>query len=246
MQAIDPVADDRAALQLAVAEIVLNAVEHAYPPGTTGVIGLDLSIRDEGYVECRIADHGTWQIPRPETNGRGHGLMLVEHLIDEVLVSHPPQVASVPRGTRGTMVTLRHRFRRPAILGTESSAHHRAHLSGRFAVESGLADNAGLVVVRGPVDVFTAEQFTRELLAVSGGGTLPLTVDLTGVSRLASAGVSALFQVAEQLRVQLQDLTLIAAPGSDVATVLDVVCLKYRGPAEPHPGARQTAGRDTS
>jgi serine phosphatase RsbU (regulator of sigma subunit)/anti-sigma regulatory factor (Ser/Thr protein kinase)/anti-anti-sigma regulatory factor len=242
MQAIDPVADDRAALQLAVAEILLNAVEHAYPADTTGVIGLDLLIRDEGYVECRIADHGTWQVPRPEPNGRGHGLMLVEHLIDDVLVSHPPQVASVPRGTRGTMVTLRHRFRRPAILGTESSCHHRAHPSERFDVETG---HAGLVVVRGPVDVFTADQFTRELLAVSGGGTLPLTVDLTGVSQLASAGVSALFQVAEQLRVQLQELTLIAEPGSDVATVLDLVCLKYRGPADPEPGARH-AGRDTS
>jgi serine phosphatase RsbU (regulator of sigma subunit)/anti-sigma regulatory factor (Ser/Thr protein kinase)/anti-anti-sigma regulatory factor len=237
LQAIDPVADDRAALQLAVAEILLNAVEHAYPPDTTGLIGLDLSIRDEGYVECRIVDHGTWHVPRPETDGRGHGLMLVEHLIDDVLVSHPPQVASVPRGTRGTMVTLRHRFRRPAILGTESSAHHRAHLTERFEVESGLAGNAGLVIVRGPVDVFTADQFTRELLAISGGGTLSLTVDLTGVSQLASAGVSALFQVAEQLRVQLQELTLIAEPGSDVATVLDLVRLKYSAPAEPEPCA---------
>jgi len=144
------------------------------------------------------------------------------------------------------MVTLRHRFRRPAILGAESSAHHRAHLSERFDVDAGLADDAGLVVVRGPVDVFTAEQFIRELLAVSGGGTLSLTVDLTGVSQLASAGVSALFQVAEQLKVQLQDLTLIAEPGSDVAMVLDLVHLKYRAPTEPEPGARQTAGQDTS
>jgi serine phosphatase RsbU (regulator of sigma subunit)/anti-sigma regulatory factor (Ser/Thr protein kinase)/ABC-type transporter Mla MlaB component len=238
MQAIDPVVDDRAALQLAVAEILLNAVEHAYPPDKTGMIGLDLSIRDEGYVECRIADHGTWQLPRQATTGRGHGLMLVEHLIDDVLVSHPPQVASVPKGTRGTMVTLRHRFRRPAILGTESSAHHRAHLSERFAVDVGVTDNAVLAVVRGPVDVFTAERFTRELLAVSGGGTLSLTVDLTGVSQLASAGVSALFQVAEQLSVQLQDLTLVAEPGSDVATVLELVRLPYRAPAAPQPPAR--------
>lgn len=238
MQAIDAVADDRAALQLAVAEILLNAVEHAYPADTTGVIGLDLLVHDEGYVECRIADHGTWQVPRPATNGRGHGLMLVEHLIDDVLVSHPPQVASVPRGTRGTMVTLRHRFRRPAILGVDSSAQHRAHSSERFGVETELADNAGLVVVRGPVDVFTAEQFTRELLVASGGGTLSLTVDLTGVSQLASAGVSALFQVAEQLRVQLQDLTLIAEPRSDVAMVLDLVCFPYRAPTASQLPAR--------
>jgi serine phosphatase RsbU (regulator of sigma subunit)/anti-sigma regulatory factor (Ser/Thr protein kinase)/ABC-type transporter Mla MlaB component len=248
MQAIDPVTEDRAALQLAVAEILLNAIEHAYPPGKTGVIGLDLSIRDGGYVECRIADHGTWQVPVKTASGRGHGLMLVEHLIDDVLISHPPQVASVPRGTRGTMVTLRHRFRRPAILGTDSSAWHRAHLSDQpFKVEAGLADNAAFVVVRGPVDVFTAEQLTRELLAVSGGGTLSLTVDLTGVSQLASAGVSALFQVRQQLTVQLQDLTLIADAGTDVAKVLELVRLPYRVPAAPEPpGPRQAAGRDTS
>lgn len=248
MQAIDPVADDRAALQLAVAEILLNAVEHAYPPEKAGVIGMDLSIRDEGYLECRIADHGTWRVPDKSACGRGHGLMLVEHLIDDVLISHPPQVASVPRGTRGTMVTLRHRLRRPAILGTESSSHHRAHLSeDAFEVDAGLTDNAALVVVRGPVDVFTTEQFTRELLAVSCGGTLPLSVDLTGVSQLASAGVSALFEVREQLTAQLQELTLIAEPGSDVATVLELVCLPYRAPAAPvPPGLRLAAPRDRS
>ena len=251
LRAIDPVADDRAALQLAVAEILLNAVEHAYPSDKSGVIGLDLSIRDEGYVECRIADHGTWRVPRKSDSSRGHGLMLVEHLIDDVLISHPPQVASVPRGTRGTMVTLRHRFRRPAILGTGSSAHHhhrhRAHLSKEpFEVEAALTHDAALVVVRGPVDVFTAEQFTRELLAVSGGGTLALIVDLTGASQLASAGVSALFEVREQLAAQLQDLTLIAEPGSDVATVLELVCLPYRAPTAPPPGLRLAASRHPS
>jgi serine phosphatase RsbU (regulator of sigma subunit)/anti-sigma regulatory factor (Ser/Thr protein kinase)/anti-anti-sigma regulatory factor len=246
MQPIDPVADDRAALQLAVAEILLNSVEHAYPPGKPGMIGLDLSIRDEGYVECRIADHGTWQPPQKTASSRGHGLMLVEHLIDDVLISHPPQVASVPKGTRGTMVTLRHRFRRPAILGTESSAHHCGHLSAEpFEVVAGLAGNASLAAVRGPVDVFSAEQFTRELLAISGGGTLSLTVDLAEVSQLASAGVSALFQVREQLTAQQQDLTLIAERGSDVATVLELVGLPYHPPAAPQPpGLRLAARRD--
>jgi serine phosphatase RsbU (regulator of sigma subunit)/anti-sigma regulatory factor (Ser/Thr protein kinase)/anti-anti-sigma regulatory factor len=248
MQAVDPVADDRAALQLAVAEILLNAVEHAYPPEKAGVIGLDLSIRDEGYVECRIADHGTWRIPDKSASSRGHGLMLVEHLIDDVLISHPPQVASVPRGTRGTIVTLRHRLHRPAVLGTEASSRQRAQLSEEpFEVDAGLTDNASLVIVRGPVDVFTAEQFTRELLTESCGGTLPLVADLTGVSQLASAGVGALFEVREQLTAQLQELTLIAEPGSDVATVLELVCLPYRTPTAPGPpGLRLAAKRDPS
>lgn len=244
MQALDAVTDDRAALQLAVAEILLNAVEHAYPPEKVGVIGLDLSIRDEGYLECRIADHGTWRVPGNSASGRGHGLMLVEHLIDDVLISHPPQVASVPRGTRGTMVTLRHRLRRPAVLGAESSSQHHAHQSEEpFEVDAGLTDTAALVIVRGPVDVFTTEQFTRELLAVSAGGTLPLIADLTSVTRLASAGVGALFEIREQLTAQHQDLTLIAEPGSDVASVLELVCLPYRVPGAPAAPVLRLAAR---
>lgn len=146
------------------------------------------------------------------------------------------------------MVTLRHRFRRPAILGAGSSAHDGAQLSEEpFEVEAGLTDNASLVAVSGPVDVFSAEQFTRELLAISGGGTLPLTVDLTDVSQLASAGVCALFQVREQLTAQQQNLTLLAEAGSDVATVLDLVGLPYHAPAAPQPpGLRLAARRDPS
>jgi serine phosphatase RsbU (regulator of sigma subunit)/anti-sigma regulatory factor (Ser/Thr protein kinase)/anti-anti-sigma regulatory factor len=233
MQGIGAVAEDRAALQLAVAEVLLNSIEHAYPTGAAGVIGMDVALRDSGYVECRIADHGTWQTP--STSASGHGLALVEQLIDDVLVSHPPQVSSVPRGARGTMVTLRHKFRRPAMLAADVSARHREHERDRpFGVEAGLTPSGAVALVSGQIDVFTAEEFSRELLTLSGGGTLAITVDLTGVTQLASAGVSALFRIRQQLTAQLQDLTLIAADGSTVAAVLEIVGLPYR--ASPEPG----------
>jgi serine phosphatase RsbU (regulator of sigma subunit)/anti-sigma regulatory factor (Ser/Thr protein kinase)/anti-anti-sigma regulatory factor len=222
-------AEDAVALQLAVAEVLVNAVEHAYPPGQPGLIEIDAALRHGGYVECRIADHGAWRVPAGPESGRGHGLSLVEHLIDDVLIGHPPQAASERKGARGTVVTLRHSFRRPAILAAAGSGQEAAYPDEEaFRVDAGIADSEALVVVRGPVDVFTAEEFTRELLTASGGGTTPLTVDLTGVTRLASAGVSALFQVREQLRAQQQGLQLIAAPGSSVAFVLDLVRLPYR------------------
>jgi anti-anti-sigma regulatory factor len=89
-----------------------------------------------------------------------------------------------------------------------------------------------VVAVTGSVDVFTADELSRELLTLSGGGTLSLTVDLTGASQLASAGVSALFRVRRQLTAQLQELQLVAVPGSSVAAVLDLVRLPFRpGPA---------------
>jgi anti-anti-sigma factor len=79
--------------------------------------------------------------------------------------------------------------------------------------------------VCGPVDITTADRLARQLLAASRGGTLPLAVDLTGVTHLASAGVRALYQVREQLAVHQQDLTLVAAPGSSAGIVLDLVRL---------------------
>jgi anti-anti-sigma regulatory factor len=63
----------------------------------------------------------------------------------------------------------------------------------------------------------------------SRGGTLPLTVDLTGVTHLASAGVRALYQVREQLAAHQQDLTLVAAPGSSAGVVLELVRLPHVG-----------------
>ncbi|MEV6493591.1 STAS domain-containing protein, partial [Actinoplanes sp. NPDC051633] len=46
--------------------------------------------------------------------------------------------------------------------------------------------------VTGPVDALSSERLRHGLLQRSRGGTLPLTVDLSEVTHLASAGVSAL------------------------------------------------------
>ena len=56
---------------------------------------------------------------------------------------------------------------------------------------------------------------------------LPLTVDLTGVTVLASAGVRVLHDVRDQLAAHGNTLTLVTGPGSTAAAVLDVVRLPY-------------------
>jgi ABC-type transporter Mla MlaB component len=68
-----------------------------------------------------------------------------------------------------------------------------------FTVETEHDGRTGRARVLGPVDMTTADEFLRRLLAVCRGGTLPLIVDLSGVTQLASAGVSALFHLASQL-----------------------------------------------
>jgi serine phosphatase RsbU (regulator of sigma subunit)/anti-sigma regulatory factor (Ser/Thr protein kinase)/ABC-type transporter Mla MlaB component len=225
---LDAAPDDRDALQLAVTEAVTNAVEHAYPPQRPGPVRVDAALCDDGHLECRITDHGEWKPPDPTLAHRGHGLMVAGHMVGHMTVSHTPREAGDPSEPGGTVVTLRHRLRRPAILATDASAHSaRFSSEPPFAVDIGGDGSGPHAGVRGPVDITSADRLERQLLSASRGGTLPLTVDLTRVTRLASAGVRALYQVRERLAAHQQKLTLVAAPGSSAGIVLKLVRLPH-------------------
>ena len=247
---LDVAADDWEALHLALVEVFTNAIEHAYSRDQPGRIELEASLGEDGYVECRVTDHGSWRQPDPADADRGHGLMVAGQVIDRLLVSHPPLshpplshpplshptgAANGAAGTRGTIVTLRHRLGRPAILASGHHSAHAAHPDGPpFAVDTSIAESAtARALVRGPVDITTADQLARRLLSVSRGGTVPLVADLTGVTQLASAGVRALYAVSGQMAAHGQDLTLITAPGSAAHLVLDLVQLAHVAGHEP-------------
>jgi anti-anti-sigma factor len=227
---IDAAAEDRGDLELAVAEIVTNAIEHAYLPDQPGLVELRAALCDDGNLECQITDHGSWRRPDPSAIGRGNGLMVAGQVVDELQVRHPPR-ASTPPGAGGTIVRLRHRLRRPAVMGTGPSARAGAPQPGPpFTVDIGTDGPVAHARAAGPVDVSTAVQLSRRLLAASAGGTLPLTVDLTNVSYLASAGIRALYQVRQQLSAHRQNLRLLAVPGSSVALILDQAYLPHLSP----------------
>jgi anti-sigma regulatory factor (Ser/Thr protein kinase)/anti-anti-sigma regulatory factor len=234
---LDVAADDADALHLALVEVFTNAIEHAYPRDERGIIELEASLGDDGNVECRVTDHGSWRPPDPADADRGHGLMVAGQVIDNLLVSHPA-------GTRGTIVTLRHRLGRPAILASGHDSASAAHPDGPpFTVDTSIAESAtAQALVRGPVDITTADQLARRLLSVSRGGTVPLVADLTGVTQLASAGVRALYAVSGQMAAHGQDLTLITAPGSAAHAVLDLVRLAHVAGNEPKPPASGCCG----
>ncbi|HEX2823907.1 MAG TPA: SpoIIE family protein phosphatase [Streptosporangiaceae bacterium] len=198
--------------------------------GQPGTVELTAALGDGGNVECTITDHGNWQPPDHSDADRGHGLMVAGHVVDTMLVSHPPQSADDPAGIRGTVVSLRLRLSRPATL---ASGHHSARAAAyspatAFTVDTSIEESGtARALVTGPVDIITADRLARRLLAASRGGTVPLVADLTGVTQLASAGVRALYLVRDQLTVHQQGLTLVTAAGSSAHVVLDLVQLSH-------------------
>ncbi len=205
---------DRGDLRLAVVEIVANAVEHAYPAGQPGSIEVEARLRGDGNVECRIADYGSWSTPDPAAADRGHGLMVAGQVVDQMRVRHPRQAPAAAPDVPGTVVLLQRRLRTPAMFGPGAVAARMRPAGPPFAAEPGLSSAGARVRVTGTIDASSASRLARELLIASRGGTLPLTVDLTGVTDLASAGVRAFYRVRDQLSAHEQSLTLIATPGS--------------------------------
>lgn len=219
--------NDRIALELAASEAVTNAIEHAYSGRSGGTVSFEAELRPDGYLECRISDQGSWREPAGGASTRGRGLMLMEQMLDELRVQHLPQPAHEDRGSRGTVVTLRHRLHRPAMLASDTVAKPAAASTVPFEAEP--RPDGSTVHVQGPVDVTTAEKFRRALISASRGGVRVLTVDLCDVTHLASAGVGALHEIREQLQGNGQRLRLLAPPASAAQIVLDLVRL----PCEP-------------
>ncbi|MGY1688257.1 SpoIIE family protein phosphatase [Geodermatophilus sp. SYSU D00804] len=243
---LDPADDDRDAVELAVWEAIANAVDHAYPPGLPGPVRVDAALLPDGVLECRVTDEGSWRDPDPGATHRGRGLLMAQQLTDSLHVLR----GAGPAGA-GTVVTLRHRLHRPAMLGSGVGRDAAPAARPPFAVDVASGDGVpgdGVLVgeapgggdggpasrdvrlrVSGPVDVTSVEALARQLAAASRGGVLPLTVDLSEVTLLASAGVQVLHRVRDQLAGHGHALTLVAPPGSAARAVLDLVHLPATG-----------------
>jgi serine phosphatase RsbU (regulator of sigma subunit)/anti-sigma regulatory factor (Ser/Thr protein kinase)/anti-anti-sigma regulatory factor len=220
------------ALQHAFGELLTNAVEHAFDTGARPhrpVVRLQAALRPDGCIDATITDQGRWREPAGRT-ARGRGLALTAHLVASVRVDPTPA---------GTVAVVRHPLTRPARMasgdlpaggglatGARSAGRRRPESPAEPATDfrvGDAGDDGRRVRVQGPVDVTTADRLQYELLQRGRGGTLPLTVDLTAVTHLASAGVSALYLVAEKHREQGGRLAVAAEPGSPARDVLALV-----------------------
>jgi anti-sigma regulatory factor (Ser/Thr protein kinase)/anti-anti-sigma regulatory factor len=213
--------------ELAVAEALTNAVQHAYPAGRPGPVRLEAALAADGYLQTRVSDRGRWRPPDAAGTDRGQGLSVAAQFAEALQVSHPSPDAGPPGG-QGTVVAMRHRLHHHPVIAPPVARPVDARAAqAPFAVKLVASAPVPRVRVSGPVDLVTADRLTSRLLAACRAGVLPLTVDLSAVTILAVAGVRALYRVAAQLAAHEQRLTLVSEPGSPAAAVLDLAQLPW-------------------
>lgn len=207
---------DEFAVLHAVGELITNAVEHA---GATG-IDVEAVLEPTGIMSCTIRDHGRWKDAPPHPD-RGRGLGMVSGLVDQL---------SIDRSPSGTSARFRKRLTRSAQLLTGSSGGTGGDTAGVERIPFETQVRNGVLRVRGPVDLSSADAFRAALRRYSRGGTAELTVDLSGVTHLGSAGVQVLHEVHA---IDGASLHLQAPSGSVAQHVLELVRLPYEETSEP-------------
>jgi anti-anti-sigma factor len=204
------------AVEIAVLEAVSNAIQHAYPEKAGGRVRVEGALDGSGRLSLTISDDGRWRVPGPDPRGRGRGLAMIRACVDEVEIERTPV---------GTCVLLDHALRTAPVLGgepTPSTARRSGRGEGRISVTHGTEPR---ITVAGPIDIATTPALRRELREASRGGTLPLTVDLGGVSHLGSAGVELLYTFVEEMQVDGRRVELVAPSGSPAAYALELTGL---------------------
>jgi anti-anti-sigma factor len=209
--------DDISDVVHAISEFVENAVEHAYATEVSDGIVVEAFLAADGNLHASVSDHGKWKDHREGEPGRGRGLAMAEALVSRALVSH---------GDDGTTASLTYRLSRPANFVTDTMASRATYpraVNSEFISMVGSGELAGHITVSGDVDATTASTLDRQIAVESRSGIAPLTIDLSGVTHLGSAGVSALTAARERARRQGGDCVLVAPPGSPAHHVLSLV-----------------------
>ncbi len=209
--------DDISDVVHAISEFVENAVEHGYAaaaPGLHKEIVIEASLAGDGNLYASVADRGKWKDYRAGEKGRGRGLAMAEALVSRAQITH---------GSGGTTASVVHRLSRQADIVTDtliSQWPRRRATGSEFASEVG---DGGRMVVSGDVDSDTASILDRQIAVESRSGIAPLTIDLSAVTYLGSAGVSSLADARDRARRQGGDCVLVAPPGSPAHHVLSLV-----------------------
>ncbi len=208
---------DDMAVHHALDELMANVVNHAYVDASAGqrTVRVHAELDAHGDLVCTVGDSGRWQPPGPSGDG-GRGLALVRGLVDSLRLEHGPG---------GTTATFRHRLGRPVQLLSATPAGLRGPVEpGRQAPYSARREGP-LLNVRGALGQEEADQLRVDLQLETRGRTLPLQVDLSEVTHLASAAVQVLHEV---VAIDGAELVLHAPAGTIAQHVLDQAQVPYR------------------
>jgi len=84
-----------------------------------------------------------------------------------------------------------------------------------------------LAALSGEVDLSNARPLLDTVAASTPDDTSLVVLDLSATTYLDSAGIAALFRLAERLRIRRQDLLLVVPPGSPIRAVLRLTNLDH-------------------
>ncbi|MFG1660771.1 SpoIIE family protein phosphatase [Micromonospora chersina] len=217
LAAIDASAHEASDLIHALGEAAGNAIEHARSPEAPATFSVDATLDEQGVVHLCCADRGRWRMPLPDSGGRGRGLAMIRGLVDQL---------DVVRTDAGTNLHMRRRLGKPTVVtgAATSPTVTRRHAPMAEEMSTRVVDtpHGRTLEVHGPMDMVTTGRLHAEILQANRGGGLPLTLDLTAVSHLSSAGVRLLHGLAGDL----EDLRVAVAPGAPAEAVLILTGLK--------------------
>ncbi len=217
-------ADDISDVVHAVSEFVENAVEHGYGAEVPDGIVVEASLSGDGNLHASVVDRGQWKDHREGEKGRGRGLAMAEALVSRAQITHGPG---------GTTASLTHRLSRRANFVTDMVASPANFPRPAGAGFESVVAGAGHIVVKGEVDSETAPTLDRQIAVESRSGIASLTVDLTDVTHLGSAGVSALNEARDRARKHGTECRVVAPPGSPAHHVLSLVQIPVSTGAAP-------------
>lgn len=220
LSAIGATDDDICDVVHAVSEFVENAVEHGYATEVAGGIVVEALLAGDGILHASVTDHGEWKDYREGEKGRGRGLAMAEALVSQAQITHRAD---------GTTASLSHRLSRAANFVSDAMVNRAALTRAAGTEFTSVVADEGRIVVSGEVDTTTAPTLDRQIAVESRSGIASLTIDLTGVTHLGSAGVSALTAARDRARRHGTDCVLVAPPGSPAHHVLSLVQIPVSG-----------------
>ncbi|MDX6554813.1 MAG: hypothetical protein QOD86_1008 [Miltoncostaeaceae bacterium] len=203
--------EEVADIVLACDEAAANAIEHAYLEGPVREMSVIGTVGSDGLLRLEVRDAGRWR-GTPAPGDRGRGIPLMRALMDR---------AEVVPGAEGCAVRMSRRLRRDgggeppgslATMATASAAPSHARLRDLSRAAGAGPPRASARLV-GEVDHASVPELARRLTeAVQPGDEL--TLDLTEVTFLDSAGVRMLVDLARRLAPPAGRLRLLLHPAS--------------------------------